>query len=132
MGRKHKGKPKFWSMKGVHKGTGVVFESGFEKKFLDQCWMQGIKVTRCKVLVPYTDATGKAHTYEPDFYLPDFNYVVEVKGAWAFKDNHGNVREKFFAAAKHFEGRYTLVTERELRGDFVARLHKGLVDGNGI
>lgn len=85
---------------------------------------------RCPTFVPYTDSSGKPHLFEPDFYLPDFDYVVEVKGSWAFKDNHGNVREKFFAASKHFKGRFTMVTEKELRGDFVSRLHAELVNGN--
>lgn len=107
-----------------------MFESGFEKKFLDQCYMQGIKVQRCEEKVPYLDSSGKLHHYVPDFYLPDFDYVVEIKGSWAFQDNHGHVKEKFFAAQRFFKGRYTLITEKELKGDFVARLHKELMSGN--
>lgn len=116
-------------MQGVHRSTRVPYESGLEKKFLDQCYMLGVKVDRCKVVVPYQDATGKWCRYEPDFVLLDYDYVVEIKGAWAFKDNHANVREKFFAAQRHFNGRYTLFTEKELKGSFVAdlitRLHNG-------
>lgn len=130
MGGRRRGKGRFWSLKGTHKETGVVFDSGFEKKFLDQCWLQGIKVRRCPAKVPYLDATGKAHHFEPDFELVDFGYVVEVKGAWAFRENHGNVREKYFAASRYFKGRFTMVTERELKGDFVAKLHAELVNGN--
>lgn len=116
-------------MKGTHKTLRIEFDSGLEKRFLDQCYMQGIKVERCRKLVPYRDSDGKAHTYEPDFYLPDFDFVVEIKGSWAFKTNHANVREKFYAAMEFFGGKYTLITEKELKGDFVAGLHKVLTDG---
>lgn len=129
-GNHRKRKRKYWGIRGTHKALGVVFESGFEKKFLDQCYMQGIKVQRCEEKVPYLDSSGKLHHYVPDFYLPDFDYVVEIKGSWAFQDNHGHVKEKFFAAQRFFKGRYTLITEKELKGDFVARLHKELMSGN--
>lgn len=109
---------------------GVPFESGFEKKFLDQCYQLGIKVERCKSTVRYQDATGKWHTYYPDFYWPEARFVVEIKGAWAFKENHGHVKEKMMAALKYFEGRYTVITEKELRSDFVAKLYRGLKSGN--
>lgn len=114
---------KFWSMHGTHKSTGVAFESGHEKKFLEQCYMQGIKVQRCETRVPYIDSEGKARHYEPDFFLPDFNYVVEIKGVWALKSNHAYVKEKFLAAMKHFKGRYTMITEVELKNGYVARMH---------
>lgn len=130
MAKKKSRKGRFWGIRGVHKSVKVQYDSGFEKKFLDQCYLQGIKVTRCTEKVPYIDAEGKAHTYEPDFYLPDFDYVVEIKGSWAFRDNHGHVREKFFAAQEFFKGRYALITEKELKSDFVAKLHKELVSGN--
>lgn len=125
-----KRKGKFWSMHGTHRSTGIRYESGFEKKFLDQCYLQGIRVTRCTVVVPYRDSTGKSHTYEPDFFWPDFNYVIEIKGSWALRDNHGFVREKFFAAKAQFNGRYTLITEKELKTDYVATLRRDLTHGN--
>jgi hypothetical protein len=115
-------------MKGAY--NGIPFESGHEKKFLEQCRQLGIKVRRSTAQVSYQDSTGKWHSYNPDFYWPDVDYVVEVKGSWAFKDNHGFVQEKFRAATKHFNGRYTIITERELKTDFVIRLYRGLVNGN--
>ncbi len=121
---------KFWSLKGTHKETGVRFESGFEKKFLDQCWLRGLKVARCPDRVPYRDAEGRPHHFEPDFVLLDYGYVVEIKGLWAFKSNHGNVREKFHAAIAYYEGRFTMITERELRGDYVSKLHAELARGD--
>ena len=119
---------KFDGKKGKHRSTEIAYESGLEKRFLDQCYLQGIKVRRCVDTVPYQDADGKWHRYEPDFVLTDFGVVVEVKGMWAVKINHANVKEKFHAARKKFgENRYVMVTEKELRSDYVARLHKALV-----
>lgn len=92
--------------------------------------MQGIKVVRCKVRVPYQDSDGVWRHYEPDFYLPDFDLVVEIKGLWAIRSNHAWVREKYQAARVRFKGRYTVLTETELRSGYVAVLHKGLVSGN--
>lgn len=123
MAGSRKARSKFWSMHGTHRATGVAYESGHEKKFLEQCFLQGIKVERCTVRVPYIDSAGKARHYEPDFYWPKFDYVIEIKGAWALKSNHAYVKEKLLAAMKHFKGRYTLLTEKELREGFVAKIH---------
>ena len=117
---------KFSGIGGRHRSTGLVYHSGLEKRFLDQCYMLGIKVDRCKDIVPYTDASGKWHRYEPDFVLVDFGVVVEIKGLWAVRSNHANVREKFEAARARFGGRYVMMTEKELRSDYVARLHRSL------
>jgi hypothetical protein len=111
-------------MRGTFQGIG--FESGFEKKFLEQCYQLGIKVERSKKTVKYKDAHGKWHEYHPDFFWPDLNYTIEIKGAWAFRDNHGNVREKYAAAMISFGGRYTIITEKELKTTFVADLFRSL------
>lgn len=121
---------RFWSLKGTHKETGIRYESGFEKKFLDQCYLRGIKVVRCPSRVPYRDADGHPHHFEPDFLLPDFDFVVEIKGIWALRDNHGNVKEKYHAAMAYFNGRFAMMTERELKSDYLSQLHVMLVNGN--
>lgn len=120
---------KFWSMHGTFHG--VKFDSGYEKKFLEMCYRMGIKVERSREQIKYQDATGKWHQYNPDFYLTDLNYTVEVKGSWAFRENHGFVREKFMAATEYYRGRYTLVTEKELKTEFVSRLLAQLVKDKG-
>lgn len=127
-----RGKRKRFSAKyvGTHRPLGIGYESGLEKRFLDQCYAQGIKVERCKTTVPYQDDTGKWRTYSPDFRLVDFDVVVEVKGMWAVRSNHAYVNEKYHAAKAKFKGRYVLITEKELRSDYVARLHRELVGGH--
>ena len=122
---------KFWSQHGADKRSGVKYDSGFEKKFLEQCYMLGVETVRSKARVPYKDADGKWHHYEPDFYWPAYDYTIEIKGSWAFKSNHANVKEKFHAAFAFFNGRYTLFTEKELRGDYVAKLFAELHNAKG-
>lgn len=122
---------KFSGIEGRHRSTGLVYHSSLEKRFLDQCYMLGIKVDRCKDIVPYTDASGKWHRYEPDFVLVDFGVVVEIKGLWAVRSNHANVREKFEAARARFGAhRFVMMTEKELKSDYLARLYRNLVYGN--
>lgn len=117
---------RFWSMRG--RFNGVVFESGFEKKFLEQCYQLGVRVTRSDAEIRYRDAQGRLHRYYPDFYWPEYDHTIEIKGTWAFRENHGNVREKYMAAMDHFKGRYSLITEKELKTTFVADLRRKLHD----
>lgn len=121
------GKSKFWSMTGTHKSTGLRFESGLEKRFLDQSYMLGIKVRRCTDTVPYKGSDEKWHTYLPDFELSDFRWIIEVKGKWAVCRNHAHVREKFQAAMTKYNGRYSIMTEVELKNGYLARLYARLV-----
>lgn len=126
MGRRRRGR-KFWSMKGEL--NGVKFDSGFEKKFLEKCEAAGVRVARSQAQVRYMGSDNKFRTYHPDFYLLDFDWTVEIKGCWALKNNHGFVREKFFAAQRWFKGRFFLITERELRTDAVERFFEALKSG---
>lgn len=122
------GKGKYWSMTGVHKPSGLRFESGLEKRFLDQCYMLGIKARRCTDAVPYKGSDDKWHTYLPDFELMDYRWIVEVKGMWAVRRNHAHVREKFQAAMTKYGGRYSIMTEVELRNGFLSRLYARLAN----
>lgn len=124
-GKSRRVRSRFWSQKGEF--DGVHFDSGLEKKFLDRCHRSGVKAVRSKVRVPYQDSTGKWHHYEPDFYLPDFDFTVEIKGMWAFKRNHAHVAEKVNAATQFFKGRFTVMTEWELKSDYPERVFRALM-----
>lgn len=117
---------KFRSMVGTHKMTGLRFESGLEKRFLDQCYMLGLKVRRCVDAIPYKGSDGKWHTYLPDYVLSDYNWVIEVKGRWAVIQNHAHVKEKFQAALVKYNNRYSIMTEVELKDGFLNRLYATL------
>lgn len=60
---------------------GYWMDSGAERKFaelLDENNIRWIKNT--KKFFPYRDKTGKKRKYYPDFYLPEYDYWVEIKG----------------------------------------------------
>lgn len=118
------GGKKFWSMHGVY--NGIHFDSGFEKRFLEQCRQLGIKVTRSPDQVKYQDPSGKWHVYFPDFLWPDYKHTIEIKGTWAIRINHGFVKEKTAAALLHFKGRYTIFSEKDLKSSAVQDLYRKL------
>jgi transcription elongation factor Elf1 len=59
-------------------GDIITYQSQLEKKFIDECENIGIKVLNGN-LIKYVH-NNVNHTYRIDFYLPDFNYLIEIKG----------------------------------------------------
>lgn len=53
--------------------------SSLEELFLDSCIKYNISVSKANKIL-YSDITGKQHRYYPDFFLPDFDTVIEIKG----------------------------------------------------
>lgn len=117
-------KKRFWGKKGS--SNGIPFESGLEKKFIRICRQLGIKLERSRYKIGYKES-GRLRKYYPDFYWPDVDFTVEIKGAWAFKSNSGFVREKYAASMVALAGRYTLLTEKELNSEFIIRLYRALL-----
>lgn len=58
----------------------VHYQSTYEHKFMIYLDEKKFNWSRCKERFPYTGVDGKVHHYNPDFYLPDYNLYVEVKG----------------------------------------------------
>lgn len=61
--------------------TNTVFYlmSYLEEEFFDLCLSRSIKLEKAKP-IRYLDSTGKQHRYYPDFYLPQYDQVIEIKG----------------------------------------------------
>lgn len=66
----------------------VHWQSGYERKFMEWLDSQGISFQRCKERFPYTAEDGKKHSYNPDFYLPEPQLYIEVKGMVRMNDPH--------------------------------------------
>lgn len=64
----------------------VHYQSGYERRFMEYLDSKNFNWIRCKERFPYFDEQGKQHTYNPDFYLPDYNLYVEVKGMIRMRD----------------------------------------------
>lgn len=61
--------------------------------------------------IKYKDENGKTRFYYPDFYLPDYNIIVEVKPLALLSNER--VILKADAAMKEYD--YVLITEEELK-----------------
>lgn len=62
--------------------NGIYYRSSYEKRFINICIKNDISIESAennKFAIRYIDIDGKARTYFPDFYLPKYDIVVEVK-----------------------------------------------------
>jgi hypothetical protein len=67
---------------------GYWMDSGAERRFAELMDVNKIKwVKNTKTFYAYTDKEGKNRKYYPDFYLPTFDYWVEIKGRWYQNEN---------------------------------------------
>lgn len=57
----------------------IYCESSYELIFLIYCFDNNIKVERCPFKFSYT-YDNKKHLYFPDFYLPEYDMIIELKG----------------------------------------------------
>jgi hypothetical protein len=95
---------------GMYKG--LYCRSSYEKKFVDFCEKYDIMVVPAEhngFAVKYTSQDGKQKTYFPDFYLPDFDLVIEIKPLSMY--DYGDNSIKFLEAKKKF--RFEVLTEEE-------------------
>ena len=58
---------------------GLKFHGSWEVEFYKFCKSQNIQCERPKQHFPY-EWNGSTHSYFPDFFLPEFNVWVEIKG----------------------------------------------------
>lgn len=92
--------------------NGIYYRSSYELKFLKYCMKNKIKVISAenkKFRVKYK-AAEKVKMYYPDFYLPDYHMVIEIKplSMYDYKLN----MEKFHEAAMVYD--FSVITEEEL------------------
>jgi len=72
--------------------SGIFYQSSYEKDFLNK-YSNKIKITR-NLKIEY-NFDGKIRTYYPDFYLPDYNLIVEIKSDYIFElQKEKNIRKK--------------------------------------
>lgn len=66
--------------------NGVMCQGTWELDFYKWCLVQNINVVRCTVSFPY-NWNGTTRKYFPDFYLPDLDVWIEVKGFETERDH---------------------------------------------
>ena len=67
------------------KKYGITFDGTWELKFYEWCLHKNIKIEDNIKFFEYT-WNNSEHLYNPDFYLPEYNIYVEVKGYFDDKD----------------------------------------------
>ena len=83
---------KLWSKSSVYTtvdGSEVTMDSTWEvamAKKLDELTIRWIRNDNMKL--EYTTIRGRKRRYIPDFYLPDYDLYIEVKGYWTDAARH--------------------------------------------
>jgi hypothetical protein len=67
----------------------------------------GIIWVKCSKSIPY-EIEGKIKRYTPDFYLPEFDHYLELKGYW-----WGNDKEKMEAVLSQHPHLRIVIVEKE-------------------
>ena len=95
MSRRKKKKAKLWkSIKKVDytrksDGKTISMDSSWEVACATRLDELGIRWERDPSMkLPYTDRKKRKRNYIPDFYLPDFDIYIEVKGYWTPAAKH--------------------------------------------
>lgn len=90
---------------------GLYYRSSYEQMFLRFCRKYFIDVESAgikKYAVPYVDQYGSERMYYPDFYLPEFDLIIEIKPSTMLK--YGSNPRKFAAANRRYP-RFCVLTE---------------------
>jgi len=64
-----------------YKDSDIYYQGTYEKDFLDN-FFESVDIKRAKSFVYYQD--NKKHYYHPDFYLSEFNLIVEIKSKYIY------------------------------------------------
>jgi hypothetical protein len=84
---------------------GIKVQGKWEKAFIEFCIQKNIKCNRGKRIAYLME--GKVRSYTPDFYLPDLNLYVEIKGRW-----WGNDRQKMIHVLdQHKEKKFIIIQD---------------------
>jgi predicted nuclease of restriction endonuclease-like RecB superfamily len=83
---------KLWSKKSDYTcadGTIVSMDSTWEVAMAERLDAQNIKWIRdSNIKLQYLTKGGRKRNYEPDFYLPELDLYIEVKGYWTDRARH--------------------------------------------
>lgn len=86
----------------LYKNTNLTYQSSIEKEFLDLCMLHNIKVVNgLNILYQFN---GKNKTYISDYYLPEYNYIIELKSNnvyYRMQKESGKLDAKNAAATKY-------------------------------
>lgn len=80
----------------------ISLDSGAEKTFAELCDSKNIKwIKNTDIYFNYTGIDNKTHKYYPDFYLPDYETWIEIKGKY-YENKDINSLEKYKVIKTNF------------------------------
>lgn len=105
----------------------IYYRSSYEKVFLQQCFDRNIKVVSAETKqwrIFYFDENNKRKMYYPDFYLPEYDCIVEIKPESMLECNNNIEKWTAYLMNKECEN-FEMLTEEDIFGDdlWVDRLH---------
>ena len=92
MTRRKRKKKKLWSKQSLYErkdGSKVLMDSTWEVAMAER--LDHLKITwdrREDMKLPYLSKNGRKRNYIPDFYLPEYDIYIEVKGYWTDAAKH--------------------------------------------
>jgi hypothetical protein len=77
----------------------IIFIQGYEPQFLDFVFSNKIfkenEICFSYRVIPYIDENGVNRKYIPDFYIPKYNLIIEIKSSWILRiQNESRVKCK--------------------------------------
>jgi hypothetical protein len=67
-----------------HHKSELHYRGTYELHFIEYCLENNIKIENFKGTIEY-EFEGRSHKYFPDFYLKEYDLVVEVKSYWTYE-----------------------------------------------
>lgn len=93
----------------------------WEVSFVEFCIKNNMPIEQPKIPFPYKDETGYERNYFPDFYLPEYNIYVEVKGYQQIRDQY-----KWWALVNEHKKNLIILREFEInqirKNEFVLKI----------
>lgn len=85
---------------GLHSASNLKYQGTYEFDFLENYYN---KVTIEKIDPIKYKLNENTHYYHPDFYLPDYNLIIEVKSSYTYKfDLEKNIAKKEYSIKSGF------------------------------
>jgi hypothetical protein len=93
----------------------IFYRSSYEEFFIYFCLDHNIEIISAenkKYSVKYIGENGRNHRYYPDFYLKDYDLIVELKPIWRLSQD----KVKILSGINYFK-HYLLLTQNEIFND---------------
>lgn len=106
-------------------GNSVELRSGYELQLYNYLVSKGIRFEYESIEIKYISTDNKQHVYNPDFYLPDYNLILEVKPKMYTTNKINQIKKQVCINAGY---KFLFITENEL-SDLNCYFHNKVFNG---